>query len=967
MKRTMWARHGSELALRLLTALFVTGCNDQTTGDAPLDASATDALAEVTQDAGACETDLDCDDGNPCTLGVCRIDRNCQQQITAAAPCDDGDACTTDDACDDQGACAAGAYVALPTQACQSCSCDPTAGVSCTPLAAGMACDDGDCCSDSDVCQACDLATDEGCGDHAMRCVGVLIECDDENDCTDDACLCSELDVATCVSSQAVDGSACVDNPNICTTGDTCLAGQCIPGDPLPIDDGNPCTEDYCEKGIVYHDGLASGQCDDGDECTKDDFCYFGNCTGGDTVICAVDPCASSASCVTGAGCVQSWLPAGAACDDGNPCTTADQCDSAHVCVAGVGIDCSDLNPCTVDACEPDSGDCTNEGAPALEGLPCVPDASCATAGLCQSGTCAPVGEGSCDDGNPCTTDTCDPATGCTFESGSATDGQACTLDDPCIDSAVCDAGSCAATSLLNCDDGDLCTLNECIPGAGCQSAPDPSAAVTTTCQQANAIDDGACCCFADDPTGEHSSGHVLDVGPLTAGTSLECCITPGFSDGCSDTAWFDVSTDGTAWSVGTSFATVSQSKPAGGWESFCQTFAPATDFRYVRGANDSCYVDHFSCTVGCDAAECTGLLGEDCDDGNPCTVDSCDPVTGCDHLPIASDTCIKLHHASNLVSFRVLPDNPVTAEVLAPIAPWLVRIMGEGTMAMPLPNGQIVGNLSTLERTAGYWITLDLPAGLTSVSLPLTGAATDPDIAYSISEGLESISFPGPEPTPLGDALLDPDEAVIDQVVGEGIAAFKLNGTWVGNLSTLAPNRGYEVAFTEALPALRFACASCDGSDPYLYGCKHPQASNFAPAAEVDDGSCTWALPVGWATPGWSSFAKAQGWVVFHDLQAAGAALQPNDAVAAWIGGQVVGVGFPIDGFTTVPMMNGTLGDVVTFTLWDASQGSEIPLVTGTEVNWSLNLVVLAGCTDPGASNYADWADVDTSAHCVP
>ena len=74
-------------------------------------------------------------------------------------------------------------------------------------------------------------------------------------------------------------------------------------------------------KGVVEHEPLLEGQCDDGDNCTTADYCFLGTCVGGNQVQCVVTVCASSASCVTGQGCVSVWKPEGAVCNDGNPCT----------------------------------------------------------------------------------------------------------------------------------------------------------------------------------------------------------------------------------------------------------------------------------------------------------------------------------------------------------------------------------------------------------------------------------------------------------------------------------------------------------------------------------------------------------------------------------------------------------------------------------------------------------------------
>ncbi len=117
------------------------------------------------------------------------------------------------------------------------------------------------------------------------------------------------------------------------------------------------------------------------------------------------------------------------------------------------------------------------------------------------------------------------------------------------------------------------------------------------TCFQTNALDSDGCCCHKSDPTEAYKSAHVLDLGVQEVGTELFCCLSPGLGQGCQDTAYFDVSLDGNEWTELTSFPTVSSPKPGGGWIAKCQTKVVEQDFRYVRGANEKCYVDFFECS----------------------------------------------------------------------------------------------------------------------------------------------------------------------------------------------------------------------------------------------------------------------------------------------------------------------------------------------------------------------------------
>ncbi|MEC9071356.1 MAG: hypothetical protein VX938_03215, partial [Myxococcota bacterium] len=220
----------------------------------------------------------------------------------------------------------------------------------------GAGCDDGDCCTSNDTCKPC-----EGydCDESGLVCEGGLLNCDDQQDCTTDLCDCED-GTAVCAHEMVPDGSDCEYSAIDCTEGDSCEGGQCMPGAVLDMDDGNPCTQDVCVKGNVEHQPLNEGQCNDGNECTGDDVCYLGTCVGGTPVVCEVPLCASSSSCEPGEGCVPVWSPAGVGCDNPDACTTGGVCTESHECEGEVAVDCDDLNPCTDDTCDSETGECAH-------------------------------------------------------------------------------------------------------------------------------------------------------------------------------------------------------------------------------------------------------------------------------------------------------------------------------------------------------------------------------------------------------------------------------------------------------------------------------------------------------------------------------------------------------------------------------------------------------------------------------
>ena len=147
--------------------------------------------------------------------------------------------------------------------------------------------------------------------------------------------------------------------------------------------------------------------------------------------------------------------------------------------------DCNDSLPCTFDSCDND-GKCLHDKT-LLDDTPCVTDSSVCTLEKCLDGKCLGAGEVYCDDQNPCTDDLCDALNGCEYWPNIApcSDGNACTQTD------MCAAKVCVAGPLVNCDDGNDCTLDACDIATGCTvtDAPDGTPCVDGFCK------DGLCGC----------------------------------------------------------------------------------------------------------------------------------------------------------------------------------------------------------------------------------------------------------------------------------------------------------------------------------------------------------------------------------------------------------------------------------------------------------------------------------------
>ena len=158
--------------------------------------------------------------------------------------------------------------------------------------------------------------------------------------------------------------------------------------------------------------------------------------------------------------------PEGALCDDNKACTISDRCVGS-VCVGTVapnGTPCTDGDVCTInDVC---------------------------MAGLCM-GTVAP-------DDNPCT------------------DG------DPCTQPDMCKAGKCQAGPPRICSDGNICTVDMCVPTVGCMALPIPECVLPVDAADASPDQDGgagdlmneALADLADVVTPDSPPVDMLDTAP---------------------------------------------------------------------------------------------------------------------------------------------------------------------------------------------------------------------------------------------------------------------------------------------------------------------------------------------------------------------------------------------------------------------------------------------------------------------
>ena len=532
-----------------------------------------------------------CHDDNECTKDLCMGADGCAHEVLVGVECKDGNPCTVADHCTD-GICGGSPVVCDDENPCTDDSCDEAGG--CVFSNNTADCDDEDPCTVGDDCQG-------------GLCAGVAIDCD----CAVDAD-CAGLEDGNVCNGTLVCDTALLPHRCVVDVG-TIIACPGPPGGP------EPCLQAACDPGtgdcslVAANEGMA---CDDGDACSFGGACEDGACGAGTLLACNDgNPCTDD-SCDPDAGC--DFAPNAAACDDGNACTDGDHC-SGGLCLSDTAIDCDDGNPCTKDSCAPGAG-CVS----VISAGPCDDGNSCTINDACVNGACQAGPLVTCADDNLCTTDSCDPLLGCLhlLNDAQCDDGDICTLDDHCH------LGECISGGALTCDDGNVCTDDSCQAASGCVFVPN-----------ANPCDDGNACTGGDTCSQGWCLGDVVST--------------------CDDD----------------NLCTTDSCDPASGCV-FLDNTAPCDDGN--------------ACTVGdlCAGGQCASGSVADCDDGNVCTTDTCHELVGCSHTPNTAfcddgDACTSGDICADTVCQPGVPvlcddDDPCTVDscdpengcVFAPFAP---------------------------------------------------------------------------------------------------------------------------------------------------------------------------------------------------------------------------------------------------------------------------------------------------------
>jgi len=348
-------------------------------------------------------------------------------------------------------------------------------------------CDDGNPCTD-DIC------------DPQQGCEHVSGICSDGFSCTQDICdpntgACSYVfdntvclhggcQTGTCVADQsnnsidpvtgcqvqsvAPDGTACNADNNACTQ-DTCAGGNCQVGSPVTCPPGDQChNQGTCDPntGQCSTPNKPNGTpCNDGNACTTSDQCTGGSC-GGTPVTCTpLDQCHQAGTCDPNTGlCSNPTQPNGTPCNDGNACTTGDQCTGGSC--GGAFITCTPLDQChQAGTCDPNTGLCSNPTQP--NGTPCNDGNACTTGDHCTGGacggtavTCTPLDQ--CHQAGTCDSNTGQCSNPLQPDNTPCNDGNVCTINDKCTN------GTCSG-SLMTCGDGivEASCGEQCDPPGG--------------------------------------------------------------------------------------------------------------------------------------------------------------------------------------------------------------------------------------------------------------------------------------------------------------------------------------------------------------------------------------------------------------------------------------------------------------------------------------------------------------------
>ena len=533
---------------------------------------------------------LNCAPTSSCFAGGCDSDGCTLTPSPAGTVCAEaasggGYTFTAAQTCNGTGQCAKGGgqapcpggFVCVDGETCGS-SCGP--GVACQP---GWYCAAGNVCqpkrSNGDVCtgdaQCLDLHCANGFCCPAGKCCNQNFHCDDANVCTDDAC--SELFICSSENNTAPCQDGICDGLGF-THPKSCLVGSCQAGGGLQDCSGdNNCKVYSCAPGGCGITDAAAG--------TQ---CQAATCSGSTSTAPLL--CNGSGTCAVGGG--SSPCPGGYACESATKCRTSCLEDN----------DCAGSHFCGGDQCQPKRAN----------GDACAANEQC-TSTYCTNGYCCQGPAGNCcqqhfhcNDGNECTTDTCSPSNKCTHTTNTSLceaascDGLEFTDETYCSNGSCTDGGATADCSGTNGCFAYSCTLTGCSV-ANVQSGVQCAAQTCTGHQltQAKTCNGGGAC--------TEGGNAAACAGGFVCANGTSCKTSCALQTDCRTGFYCE--------------ATVCQPKRTDG----------DTCSNNAQCANDYCNSGY--CCVdgsGVGTTQCCGGSDQHCDDGNPCTTNTCSAASQC-------------------------------------------------------------------------------------------------------------------------------------------------------------------------------------------------------------------------------------------------------------------------------------------------------------------------------------------------
>ncbi|HVU51172.1 MAG TPA: hypothetical protein VHL80_10825 [Polyangia bacterium] len=547
-------------------------------------------------------------------------------------------------------------------------------------------CVDGACCGSPScpACQACNVSGTGACAPVAAGTAAPSSFCTDQGASTcgtngkcDGAGGCQKYANGTSCSSPV-----CVTGALALTLGGTCSGGACSAGT-------QPCNGFKCTGGATCPTACAGqGDCDatayyctavggvcalkggPGATCTAGLQCLSGNCVDG--VCCGSPSCGSCQACDVAPHAGTCW-PLGAGAPDPKgvcadnlaaSCGTNGKCDGAGGCQKY-----ADGTKCSSQVCTSGALSLTLDGACA--GGTCSAATQSCNGYKCTGGTACPTtcaGDGDCDpSGYYCSGGAC---TAKAAQGGACTADKQCLGTNKCVDGVCCGSASCGSCQACNVamhlgvcfalpagatDPKGACidhlaascgTNGKCDGAGGCQKYADGTQCAPASCPSPSftLVKPGLCASGACDTSATSSCAPYMCNG--TTG-----CRTTCSGDGdCASGNFCDLLPVGSCQGAQVNGATcnrAAQCQSGNCVDGFCCS-ASSCGGCQVCNATGSCVDNNgIACTTTdkchvaagvCAGGSCSSAAIS-CDDGNPCTLDSCNGATGCVHVNVANGT----------------------------------------------------------------------------------------------------------------------------------------------------------------------------------------------------------------------------------------------------------------------------------------------------------------------------------------